>query len=289
MITHSFLNRALYRDAEILLLDDPLSAVDSRVGRLIYYSAIRDLAYERNKCVVLVTHQHQYIGDSRCAYIDNGTLKHIGSFESCVAKSGGKLHLVSQNSECSSEDLTKLMDEKSITSPSEPFEEKKEEKDTTANKESTPRNDQDEKKITGVVTKATFMNYARSTGSIWLAVGLILLFIITQILQLASIAYFGRWSEYDTSEQKSIDIVILVSALAAGLCIFSFIRSVASFALTLRASKKLHDSMTSAVLLAKIEFFDTNPTGRVLNRFSVSRIYVFGISDNLASMSQISF
>ena len=47
------LARALYRDAEVLLLDDPLSAVDSRVGRLIYYSAIQDLSYKRGKCVVL--------------------------------------------------------------------------------------------------------------------------------------------------------------------------------------------------------------------------------------------
>jgi ATP-binding cassette subfamily C (CFTR/MRP) protein 4 len=47
------LARALYRDAEVLLLDDPLSAVDSRVGKIIYYSAIQDLSLKRGKCVVL--------------------------------------------------------------------------------------------------------------------------------------------------------------------------------------------------------------------------------------------
>jgi hypothetical protein len=36
----------------------------------------------------------------------------------------------------------------------------------------------------------------------------------------------------------------------------------ASFAILLRASKNLHDGMSSAVLRAKIEFFDTNPSGR---------------------------
>lgn len=45
-------------------------------------------------------------------------------------------------------------------------------------------------------------------------------------------------------------------------------RSVAFLRQALLASKKLHDSMTSAVLRSKIEFFDTNPSGRILNRFS---------------------
>jgi len=40
------------------------------------------------------------------------------------------------------------------------------------------------------------------------------------------------------------------------------------FALTIRASKRLHDAMTRGVLRAKVEFFDTNPSGRILNRFS---------------------
>lgn len=47
------LARALYRDAAVILLDDPLSAVDSKVGKLIFYSAIQELAVNRGKCVVL--------------------------------------------------------------------------------------------------------------------------------------------------------------------------------------------------------------------------------------------
>jgi ATP-binding cassette subfamily C (CFTR/MRP) protein 4 len=46
------LARALYRDADVLVLDDPLSAVDSRVGGIIFHSAIQDLALrmERASC-----------------------------------------------------------------------------------------------------------------------------------------------------------------------------------------------------------------------------------------------
>ena len=91
------LARALYRDADVVLLDDPLSAVDSKVGRTIFFSAILDLAVKRGKCVVLATHQHQFIGDSRCVLMSRGKIKAIASFAECVAVSDGKLHRVSYN------------------------------------------------------------------------------------------------------------------------------------------------------------------------------------------------
>eukprot|EP00591_Stephanopyxis_turris_P010047 CAMPEP_0195508726 /NCGR_PEP_ID=MMETSP0794_2-20130614/1858_1 /TAXON_ID=515487 /ORGANISM="Stephanopyxis turris, Strain CCMP 815" /LENGTH=117 /DNA_ID=CAMNT_0040635765 /DNA_START=2484 /DNA_END=2834 /DNA_ORIENTATION=+ len=66
------LARAFYADPEVLLLDDVLSAVDSKVGLQIYRSAIEQLGVKRGKCVVLVTHQHQYIGESKCILMKNG-------------------------------------------------------------------------------------------------------------------------------------------------------------------------------------------------------------------------
>ena len=45
--------RALYRDADVLVADDPLSAVDARVGRQIFNEVIMELALKRGKCVIL--------------------------------------------------------------------------------------------------------------------------------------------------------------------------------------------------------------------------------------------
>ena len=89
--------RAFYRDADIILLDDPLSAVDSRVGRVLFYSAIQDLGVRRGKCVVLVTHQHQFIGDSRCIMMSGGRVACVGSYQSCVEASDGKLTFAAQH------------------------------------------------------------------------------------------------------------------------------------------------------------------------------------------------
>ena len=48
------LARAIYQDADIYLLDDPLSAVDPAVANGIFEKAI--LGALRSKCVILVTH-----------------------------------------------------------------------------------------------------------------------------------------------------------------------------------------------------------------------------------------
>ena len=52
------LARAVYRDADVYLLDDPLSAVDTAVAKHLFDVCIRGLLGDR--VVVLVTHQLQF-------------------------------------------------------------------------------------------------------------------------------------------------------------------------------------------------------------------------------------
>jgi ATP-binding cassette subfamily C (CFTR/MRP) protein 4 len=67
------LARAVYRDADIYLLDDPLSAVDAHVVEHIFNECI--LNYLKSKSVVLVTHQIKYLSKVNQVYfIENGKL-----------------------------------------------------------------------------------------------------------------------------------------------------------------------------------------------------------------------
>ena len=56
------LARALYVEADIYLLDDPLSAVDAHVGRHLFDSGIN--SFLNGKIRVLVTHQLHYLKDA---------------------------------------------------------------------------------------------------------------------------------------------------------------------------------------------------------------------------------
>jgi ATP-binding cassette subfamily C (CFTR/MRP) protein 4 len=72
------LARALYYDADIYLLDDPISAVDSKVAKKIYENTI--LKIKGNKTVILVTHQISYLHKcDEVLILENGAIIESGS------------------------------------------------------------------------------------------------------------------------------------------------------------------------------------------------------------------
>lgn len=67
------LARAVYRDTDIYLLDDPLSAVDIHVAKQLYEDCIN--GYLENKTRVLVTHQvHQLKNADHIIILNNVTI-----------------------------------------------------------------------------------------------------------------------------------------------------------------------------------------------------------------------
>jgi len=75
-----FFVRAVYGNADIYLLDDPLSALDVRVARHVKEHCIDGLL--QSKCVILVTHQTHFLRKGATALISivNGRVVRQGSF-----------------------------------------------------------------------------------------------------------------------------------------------------------------------------------------------------------------
>jgi ATP-binding cassette subfamily C (CFTR/MRP) protein 4 len=274
------LARALYRDADLVLLDDPLSAVDSKVGRLIFYSAIMELCVKRGKCVVLATHQHQFVGDAKCVLIMDGEVRCQGSYTSCVAASNGKLTASFHTSHKQIEQVPEPSNSAS--------------RETPGSRDERPIHDGErraslaivkESRQTGVIKLRTWKNYAKAMGSLWIGLLLFVLFVVTQVSALVVIVYMGKWAEQPLEQQRSSHWNGLVFGLLGALMLLSFVRARLTFYYCLKASQHLHDKMTASVLHSKVLFFDTNPLGRILNRFAAD----VGIVDDQLPLTLVDF
>lgn len=76
------LARAVYRKADIYLLDDPLSAVDAHVGRHLFEECIghRGRLGKQKATRILVTHQVHYLKDADFVIVlKEGKIEHMGS------------------------------------------------------------------------------------------------------------------------------------------------------------------------------------------------------------------
>ena len=70
-------------------------------------------------------------------------------------------------------------------------------------------------------------------------------------------------------EQQKNHITLLVyGAIVTVSLLLTTASSLCFYLAAIEASENLHDEMTEAVIKAPVLFFDTNPIGRILNRFS---------------------
>jgi len=76
------------------------------------------------------------------------------------------------------------------------------------------------------------------------------------------------------TELQSKAKIIIYGGLVACTLLFSLIRAILFFCVTVKSSKTLHRRMFDAVMRAPIYFFDTHPVGRILGRFSSDTSYL---------------
>ena len=82
------LARAMYADSEIFLLDDPLSAVDAKVGRRLFENCINGALKGRMR--VLVTHHQQFLQyANHVILMNNGRIIEQGTFSAVSSSKGG--------------------------------------------------------------------------------------------------------------------------------------------------------------------------------------------------------
>ena len=80
--------RAVYADADLVVMDDPLSALDAHVGKDLFRKCVRGAL--RTKAVLLVTHQLQFVNQAdHVIVMFQGKIAERGTYDELVSKDKG--------------------------------------------------------------------------------------------------------------------------------------------------------------------------------------------------------
>jgi ABC-type multidrug transport system fused ATPase/permease subunit len=105
------LARAVYSNADIYLLDDPLSAVDAHVGKNIFDQVIGPNGLLKDKTRIFVTNSLSFLPQvDQIIMLENGTISEVGNFDELKNKNGpfaDFIKLFLQNKEQSKETISK--------------------------------------------------------------------------------------------------------------------------------------------------------------------------------------
>ncbi|KAI1947427.1 ATP-binding cassette transporter yor1 [Ophidiomyces ophidiicola] len=250
--------RAIYFDADLILMDDPLSAVDAHVGRHIMDNAICGLL--KGKCRILATHQLHVL--SRCDRIilmNDGHIETVDTFDNLMRDSETFQRLMattSQEEEREEETKEVVQDE---------VEEKPAEKAKPV-KQPAMLMQQEERAVDSVSWKVWWA-YISSFG--WpINFPLIVFFLL---LCNAANIMTSLWLAYWTSRKFKLpdsEYMGVYAAIGASQAISMYGFSTILTTSGTNASKKMLQKAMTRVLRAPMSFFDTTPLGRITNRFS---------------------
>ncbi|KAJ3634109.1 hypothetical protein MTP99_011017 [Tenebrio molitor] len=273
------LARAIYKEADIYLLDDPLSAVDAHVGKQLFDNCIS--GYLKNKCTVLVTHQIQYLSNvDRIYLLEEGKVTTSGTYEE-LRNSGGEFvklleevnTLAEQKEEKRLSDIQKVKSLKSLEDGDKPTEVK-------------------EHRSTGTLSKRIYLRYLKAGGHYFISCFVLLLFILAQGAASGTDLFVTFWvnleqakveretSTVELNETRSNEenyeslfftannCIYIHTSIIIFLIVITITRSLSFFKVCMTASKNLHNNMFSNIVYTSMRFFNTNPSGRILNRFS---------------------
>nr|QVT92271.1 ABC transporter [Salvia miltiorrhiza] len=268
--------RAVYSDSDIYIFDDPLSALDANVARQVFNNCIKEALGGKTR--VLVTNQLHFLPQvDRIILVSEGMVKEEGTFEE-LSEHGVLFKKLMENAGKMEEHMhdngegLDLCDESPSPSPSPSLSSDANPKDAvSARKMREGRSvliKQEEREM-GIVSWHVLMRYKNALGGLLAVSVLLTCYTLTETLRVSSSTWLSVWTKQSTSAGYSPGFYILVYAiLSFGQVLVTLTNSFWLITSSLKAARRLHDSMLDAILRAPMVFFHTNPIGRVINRFS---------------------
>ena len=285
------LARAIYSDADIYLLDDPLAAVDAKVATRLYDECIN--GYLKDKTRILVTHQIRYLQNAaHIVFMDGGAIVADGDFETIRSFEHPFLANIASadNNDKDEDDDEKLNNTKAHKYDDEKDGERVQEKNLETKKE-------------GEIGWRNFWNYIRASDTVYLFfLWIVVKLTAVSLFMLADIQFslIGDTAEAEKakcvgSSDAECELIFENEPVKGKICairhfvlnkhlcsdqFFLYLYFILAHAVCLlcayllnyhvlcNSGQNIHDMAITGVIKSPIRFFDQNPSGRILNRFS---------------------
>lgn len=250
--------RAIYYNSDLVLMDDPLSAVDAHVGRHIMDQAICGLL--QGKCRILATHQLWVL--NRCdkiIWMQDGKICAFDTYNNLLASNSDFKVLIANNAQ-EEQKARGNEDENEVE------QDKKMQKKMRKSKKQAALMQAEERAVSSVSWNV-YKAYVNASGS-WLIVPLLLLLLVTSQ---GAIIVTSLWLSWWTSDKFGYPRGVYIgiyAVLGFVQAILLFVFSIALSVAGTRSSKVMLHRAIKKVLRAPMSFFDTTPLGRITNRFS---------------------
>ncbi|EDW33917.1 GL21974 [Drosophila persimilis] len=298
------LARAVYKPASIYLLDDPLSAVDAHVGRHLFDEVIgpRGRLAQLKATRVLVTHQVHFLSEADVIVIvDQGRILRKGTYQELINSELDFAKLLERPKEEETENSNRLNtssptisghdleddddDIPYIDGVRDGYQPLRKQSNSTHGSKSLNSSDQTEMdpddddlaeaQASGGISPKVWYEYFHA-GSTCLSFSfMVFVMLMSQVVCSSSDFFSNIWTQQE--HQRSLgeptsfttfECMYIYGGLIIAVVIMTTFRGFLFFKTCMHASKVLHDRMFGCILHATMRFFDTNPSGRILNRFS---------------------
>ncbi|CAD8163791.1 unnamed protein product [Paramecium octaurelia] len=252
------LARAIYSEASIYLLDDPLSAVDSHVGNFLMKECI--VNYLQNTTRILITHSLNYCKYADYIYLfDNGQIVEKGVY-SDIQQSRRFQNIAEK---CN---MVEEVNENNVQI-------QKTQEDTQFTTKENKINPNDniimaEERHKGEIRLSVFNQYFEYGGGYCNFILVLIIMMFWILTYLGSSLWLSEWTlqTYDLSNYFYLLIYFIFGCLQA---ILAFIRALTIIRQSIKSSSKIHDEMMNCLMYApQCSFFERVPLGRIMNRLT---------------------
>ncbi|XP_020261320.1 putative ABC transporter C family member 15 isoform X1 [Asparagus officinalis] len=288
--------RAVYQDADIYLLDDPFSAVDAHTGSQLFKDCLMGIL--KDKTILYVTHQVEFLPAADLILVmQNGRIAQAGKFDELLSQNIGFEVLVGAHSQAlesifnaeNSSRASQADDRRPTKSSSNDVPNDEENTENTQfqsiekqeSQQSLPediadrgRLTQDEEREKGSIGKEVYWTYLTAIRRGALVPVIITAQSLFQMLQVGS-NYWMAWASPTTSASKPtvgmslLFLVYILLSVGSALCVL--VRAMLLAIAGLLTSQKFFNDMLHCIMRAPMSFFDSTPTGRILNRASTDQ------------------